>query len=137
MVFASLNKRNILVSVNIPDELPVMKGDRTQLMQVILNLLKNSIEAIDFYAVDKYISITVTIHPDLLTLQIRDSGKGFDEATRKKLFIRGFTTKSSGTGLGLDHCRAILERHGGTIDISSDGPGKGALTTIKFKSIDV
>lgn len=132
MLYASLNKRDISVLQNIPDEVPLIKGDRTKLMQVILNLLKNSIEAIDIYAVDKTISVNIFNHPDALVLQIRDSGKGFDEETRKKLFTRGFTTKSSGSGLGLDHCRAILESHQACIDITSEGPGKGALTNIKF-----
>ena len=50
----NLNKRNITVSQNIPDELPVIAGDRTRLMQVILNILKNSIEAIDIYAAENY-----------------------------------------------------------------------------------
>ncbi len=133
MVFASLNKRSITVSQDIPDDLPSIKGDRTKLMQVILNILKNSIEAIDIYAVDKSISISITNHTVILELQIKDSGKGFDDATGQKLFTRGFTTKSSGSGLGLDHCRGILESFGNTIDIISEGPGKGALTTIKFK----
>jgi signal transduction histidine kinase len=133
MLFASLNKRTITISQNIPDELPIIKGDRTKLMQVILNVLKNSIEAIDFYAIDKVISIDVTNDNDSLTLKIQDSGKGFDEETGKKLFTRGFTTKSSGTGLGLEHCRAILESHGSSIQITSEGPGKGAITTIKLK----
>lgn len=132
MLYASLNKRNIDVSQNMPDEVSLIKGDRTKLMQVILNLLKNSIEAIDIYAVDKTISITIINHTDSLVLQIKDSGKGFDAETSRKLFTRGFTTKSSGSGLGLDHCRAILESHQACIDITSEGPGKGALTTIKF-----
>lgn len=132
MLYASLNKRNIVVSQNIPDEVSLIKGDRTKLMQVILNLLKNSIEAIDIYAVDKTISITIINHPDSLVLQIKDSGKGFDAETGRKLFTRGFTTKASGSGLGLEHCRAILESHHACIDISSEGPGKGALTNIKF-----
>ncbi|MEP7377228.1 MAG: HAMP domain-containing sensor histidine kinase [Chitinophagaceae bacterium] len=133
MLFASLNKRNITVSQDIPGDLPLINGDRTKLMQVILNILKNSIEAIDVYAVEKSISITIASGPGLLTLRIQDSGKGFDEATGKKLFTRGFTTKSSGTGLGLSSCRAIIESYDGTIDIASCGPGKGAVTTIEFK----
>lgn len=132
MLYASLNKRNIAVLQNIPDEVSLIKGDRTKLMQVILNLLKNSIEAIDIYAVDKTISITIINTPDSLVLQIKDSGKGFDAETGRKLFTRGFTTKSSGSGLGLDHCRVILESHQACINITSEGPGKGALTTIKF-----
>ena len=133
MVFASLNKRNITVTLDVPKNLPVIKGDRTKLMQVILNIIKNSIEAIDIYAVEKSIAITACTQNDSIILNINDSGKGFDDETGKKIFTRGFTTKRTGTGLGLDHCRAILEGHDGTIDITSDGPGKGAQTIIKFK----
>ena len=134
MVFASLNKRNITIFRDIPGGLPVINGDRTRLMQVILNILKNSIEAIDVYAAEKSISVSIANPANLLVLQIRDSGKGFDEATGKRLFTRGFTTKSSGTGLGLNSCRAIIEDCDGKINITSDGPEKGALTTITFKT---
>lgn len=133
MVFASLNKRNITVTLDVPKNLPVIKGYRTKLMQVILNIIKNSIEAIDIYAVEKSIAITAFIQNDSIILNINDSGKGFNDETGKKIFTRGFTTKRTGTGLGLDHCRAILEGHDGTINITSDGPGKGAQTIIKFK----
>ena len=70
---------------------------------------------------------------DLLVLQVHDSGNGFDGTIGRQLFERGFTTKSSGTGLGLNSCRAIIESFEGTIDITSEGPGKGALATIAFK----
>ncbi|MEO7922252.1 MAG: HAMP domain-containing sensor histidine kinase [Chitinophagaceae bacterium] len=133
MLSASLNKRNIAVTQDVPTGLPLIKGDRTQLMQVILNILKNSIEAIDMYAVDKSISISTSVQAGLLILNIRDNGKGFDEKTASQLFTRGFTTKSTGTGIGLDHCRAILEEHGGSIDITSNGIDTGAHTIIKFK----
>lgn len=133
MLYASLNKRNITVDLDVNENLPVIKGDRTKLMQVILNILKNSIEAIDVYAVEKSIAVRASISTNTLSLEIQDSGKGFDEETGNKIFTRGFTTKKSGTGLGLDHCRAILEGHDGTIIIESKGLGKGALTTIKFK----
>jgi len=133
MLYASFAKRNITISRDIPDKLPVIEGDHTRLMQVILNLLKNCIEAIDVYAVEKSIVLTASYDAGILALQIRDSGKGFDEESGKKFFTRGFTTKSSGTGLGLSSCRTIIEDHNGTVDITSDGPGKGALTTIKFK----
>src|SRR5437762_426527 len=59
MLLASIEKRSIKVSVNIPDGLPLINGDRTRLMQVILNILKNSIEAIDLNAEEKYISLCV------------------------------------------------------------------------------
>jgi len=133
MLFASMEKRGILLSFNIPVEMPLIQCDRTRLMQVILNILKNSIEAIDINGVKKIISLNVFTRDGLLILQVHDSGNGFDQATGSKLFERGFTTKPSGTGLGLNNCRVLLESFNGTIDITSEGPGKGALTTIGFK----
>jgi signal transduction histidine kinase len=133
MLYASIEKRAISVSINIPEKLPDMRADRTKLMQVILNILKNSIEAIDVNAEEKHISITVKVNNDFIKVQVQDTGHGFDAETGKKLFVRGFTTKAAGTGLGLNNCRIIIESHEGTIGITSDGFGKGALTTIEFK----
>lgn len=133
MLVASLEKRGIKVLINVPEKLPVIMGDRTQLMQVILNILKNSIEAIDVTAVEKTIHINATVHTDNFEIKIQDNGHGFDTATGTKLFERGFTTKASGSGIGLSSCRAIVESHDASIDISSEGFGKGCLTIIKFK----
>jgi signal transduction histidine kinase len=133
MLLASIDKRGIKISVNIPDSLPVVNGDRTRLMQVVLNILKNSIEAIDMNAPEKNISLTVSTHDDRLILKAEDNGHGFDAATGKQLFERGFTTKASGSGLGLSSCKTIIESHDGTINITSEGFGKGSLTTIEFK----
>jgi len=133
MLFATVDKNAIAVSLDFPQEQPAIKGDRTRLMQLILNILKNSIEAIDINAAVKTISLRIQKQEDLLILQVLDSGNGFDEATAGRLFDRGFTTKSSGAGLGLYNSRTIAESHEGSIALISDGPGKGALTTIRFK----
>jgi signal transduction histidine kinase len=101
-------------------------------MQVILNVLKNSIEAIDVYAANRTVSIKASANNEMLILKIKDSGKGFDKETAEKIFTRGFTTKKTGTGLGLEHCRNILREHDGSIEITSDGPGEGAETTLLF-----
>jgi two-component system sensor histidine kinase/response regulator len=132
MLSASSDKMKINVALNIPAESPVIKGDRTKLMQVVLNILKNSMESIDFHAPEKNIDLAIRTAGDELVLQVKDSGKGFDGTTAEKIFTRGFTTKSSGSGIGLYNCRTIVESHQGTINISSEGPGRGALTTIRF-----
>jgi len=132
MLFASLDKRQIIVSLSIEPEHPVIKGDRTNLMQVILNLLKNSIEAIDIRSVERVISIELKANTQFLVLTVQDSGDGFDETVKSKLFNRGFTTKETGSGLGLYNCKTIIESHAGTIDLTSPGPGKGSTVTIKF-----
>lgn len=133
MFFASLEKRKISISVSIPNELPEFYGHRPRLLQVMLNLLKNSIEAIDINAPEREIAIAATSGQGLLIITVRDNGHGFDEATAGRLFQRGFTTKPSGSGFGLNSSRAIIESYGGTIDIASEGRGKGAITTIHFK----
>lgn len=133
MQLASMEKRNITILREISEEIPSIKGDRTRLMQVIMNILKNSIEAIDVSATEKTIHIKLSKTSETAILEVRDSGCGFDADTGRRIFGRGFTTKTSGTGLGLHSCRAIIESHGGTMEIFSEGPGKGATTTITLK----
>jgi signal transduction histidine kinase len=134
MLLASIDRRSIDLSMDIAIDIPVIMGDNTKLMQVVLNLLKNSIEAIPWDAREKTISIRVYKKDELLILELQDSGNGFDETTASRLFERGFTTKSSGSGLGLSNCRSIIENHAGTIDITSKGIGYGALTMVKFNA---
>jgi signal transduction histidine kinase len=133
MLFGSIEKMAIAVYLDVPEKLPAIKGDRTRLMQVMLNVLKNSIESIDINAPEKNISFSSTVNNDQLMLKIKDNGNGFDKEIADRLFKRGFTTKSSGTGLGLYNCKAIIESHEGTIDITSEGQGKGSVITIGFK----
>jgi signal transduction histidine kinase len=61
-----------------------------------------------------------------------DNGIGFSPEMEEKLFERGFTTKRTGSGIGLYECRSIIESHGGTITIESKGIGTGASTIIKL-----
>lgn len=133
ILFASLDKSAITVDLNIPDDIPELRGDRTRLMQVILSILKNSLDAMDKKTAEKTISFLAHTRHNQLILQVRDSGNGFSEATARQLFKRGFSTKPTGTGLGLYNCKAILESHGGDIDVISEGPGKGSVATVKFK----
>jgi PAS domain S-box-containing protein len=134
MLFATIDKIGIAMSVNVSVEKPIIKGDRTKLMQLMLNVLKNSIEAIDKEAIEKNISINVYSRSDILEIQVSDTGNGFNKSTAVHLFERGFSTKSSGSGLGLHNSRSIVESHDGTIDLTSEGLGKGSLTTISFKT---
>jgi signal transduction histidine kinase len=133
MMFANIEKKGINLSLSIPPERVEIKGDRTKLMQVLLNILKNSIEAIEMDENEKTISINLSDTGDCAQLTITDSGKGFDQQTARHLFDRGYTTKSTGTGLGLYNCKAIIESHAGNIAIESNGIGMGSKTTISIK----
>lgn len=137
ILYASLEKNGIEVEMDVPEDLPTLKGDRTRLMQVIMSVLKNSVEAIDKDTATKVIRIkaftTNTPSDNRLEIQIRDSGIGFGSAVGCRLFERSFTTKPGSRGLGLYNCKAILESHAGTIDITSEGIARGALARISFK----
>ncbi|RVU02497.1 HAMP domain-containing histidine kinase [Mucilaginibacter limnophilus] len=132
MVLANLEKKGITLSVSLPTEAVYVKGDRTKLMQVILNLLKNSIEAIGFEAEKKQITMRLFEADNKVQLTLTDTGTGFDEEVGKHLFERGYTTKNTGSGLGLYNCRSIIESHSGQIEMTSNGPGTGTSTFIEF-----
>jgi PAS domain S-box-containing protein len=132
MLFASIDKKGIQFSVNVQPGTYTVKGDHTKLMQVILNIVKNSIEAINGDAKEKNIAVNMYTADNVIELTVRDNGQGFDAKTADLFFVRGFTTKKNGTGLGLYNCRTIIESHSGSFDIKSDGPGCGAVTTIRF-----
>ena len=132
MVHGTVEKKGIRMYIHVPAEPVIIKGDRTKLMQVILNILKNSIEAIDSDAENREIKLNLAKNAQEITLTISDTGKGFDEQTGTNLFQRGYTTKSTGTGLGLYNCRSIIESHSGGITLHSAGHGLGATTNIIF-----
>ena len=136
MLLASLEKKRIKLHANIAPGTFIINGDQTKLMQVILNVLKNSVEAIDMEADEKDITISLQASSTLIELKVKDNGKGFSPETGARLFERGFTTKSNGTGLGLYNCRSIIESHAGEFNIASTGVDKGAEVTIAFKQID-
>jgi PAS domain S-box-containing protein len=132
MLFSSIDKMAIAVSLNIPSDLPIIKGDRTKLMQLILNILKNSIDAINKDATEKNIRINAFTKAGCLIIEVKDSGCGIDKSINGRVFEKGYSTKSA-AGLGLYNCRAIAESHEATVDVTSKGLGQGATTTIGFK----
>lgn len=133
MLFASIDKKGITVNLDMKEEQPVIKGDRTKLTQVMLNVLRNSIEAIERDTAEKTISVGIHSTDKDLAIVVKDTGKGFTEEVESQLFNKDFTTKSSATGMGLYGCRAILESHDASIELKSAGEGKGAIAKIRFR----
>jgi PAS domain S-box-containing protein len=132
MLLASFDKKEVQFKTIIKPGNHIIKGDHTKLMQVILNVLKNSLEAIDFAAPEKNITVSLEGKNNSIELNVSDNGSGFDKETGEHFFERGFTTKKNGTGLGLYNCKSIIESHAGSFEIKSNGTGLGAVTTIKF-----
>jgi signal transduction histidine kinase len=108
--------------------LPLIKGHRGQLREVIFNLINNAIEAMEI-ATNRRRVLSVRTEfrgGDAIAVAIQDSGPGIDPKQLDSIFGAFVTTKAHGTGLGLAICRMIIERHGGQLTASSDGKS-GAL----------
>ncbi|HYF31678.1 MAG TPA: HAMP domain-containing sensor histidine kinase [Chitinophagaceae bacterium] len=88
--------------------------DKTQINRLLTNLLQNAIEACDNRDVRR-VSLTEEIQGDSILLKITDNGEGIPDTMRQKIFVPNFTTKSSGTGLGLAMSKAIVEQAKGDI----------------------
>ncbi len=107
-------------------------GNRSELVEVISNLILNAIDAISG---DGNINIDAHVESENVILHISDDGIGMDADTVKRIFDPYFTTKGRlGTGLGLAMVYAIINRHSGEITVESE-PGKGTVFTIKLPAI--
>jgi PAS domain S-box-containing protein len=117
-------KNGVSVQKDLAQGLPLIKGDRVQLQQVILNLIMNAIEAMS--GVDEgtreLIISTRKAEPDSVLVGVRDSGPGLAPATLERVFDAFYTTKSAGLGMGLSICRTIIEAHGGRLWATANIP---------------
>lgn len=119
--------KNIAIALKVENGDICLRGDREKVKQVLLNIVKNSIEAVSTGDV-----ITIDAEPtgEQVTISITDSGPGIPEEIRQKIFSPFFTTKKQGTGLGLSVSKRIIEDHPrSSLEIQSQN-GKGTLVKI-------
>ena len=112
------------------DEEIIAKLDRTQLIRVVTNLVKNAIQAVP-EVVSPHILVSVTSEDEFVKITVADNGIGIEEEFKDKIFEPKFTTKSSGMGLGLGMVKNIVETYKGSIDFTSQ-PEKGTVFTVRF-----
>jgi PAS domain S-box-containing protein len=124
----SAQTKNIEIIKNYPPEKFECLIDVEQFRQVVLNLLRNSVQALPEGG-----KIEVLTRPikDKVIFKISDSGVGMDEQTQKQLFNPFFTTKEGGTGLGLSTVKKIVDAHKGEIEIESE-KSKGTTVTVSL-----
>ena len=106
------------------------KFDRTQLIRVITNLVKNATQALKDVS-DPHILVIVEEEEDMVCVSISDNGSGISEENKSKVFEPKFTTKSSGMGLGLAMVKNIVETYKGTISFVSK-QNKGTIFNVRF-----
>jgi PAS domain S-box-containing protein len=123
---SELQSKRVILRHELADDLPPVIGDRVQLQQVILNLLRNASDAMS--GVDdrprELLIRTECDEGDRVRLSVKDAGVGFTPQAGDKLFEAFFTTKSDGMGIGLSISRSIIEAHRGRLwATANDGPG--------------
>jgi PAS domain S-box-containing protein len=121
-----LHRNGVVLRQELSDDLPTITGDRVQLQQVILNLLRNASDAM--VGVDdrqrQLLVRTERESGDGVRVSVRDAGVGIDPQSMNKLFDAFYTTKNDGMGMGLSVSRSIIERHHGRLWAEpNDGPG--------------
>jgi len=122
---SELQRNGVSLRYQFAERLPTIKGDRIQLQQVILNLLRNASDAMR--NVDdrpRELLVMTESESEQVRLKVRDAGIGIDTADADKLFESFYTTKVDGMGIGLSVSRSIIEAHNGRLwAMANDGPG--------------
>jgi len=118
----------VSVQTQLAEELIPVEGDRIQLQQVLLNLVLNAAEAMSSVEEGaRELLISTEQHQASTLVAVRDSGPGIDPAYIERVFDAFYTTKSSGTGMGLSICRSIIHAHGGKLWVEANEPRGAAF----------
>jgi two-component system, sporulation sensor kinase E len=127
-----IKDRDIVVEQELRSDLPLLELDRDQMKQAFYNVIKNSFEAIKSRGI---LRIRTDIDDSHVTVRFTDSGGGISPENLSRVFEPYFTTKTSGTGLGLLIVRRIVREHGGELSIESS-EGKGLTVTIRLPHVN-
>lgn len=129
-----LRKKEITLSFDLKNDLPLISADSKHLQQIIVNLITNAIDAIEkkgTITLKTYVEDYPENNLKLVCLTVEDDGVGIAEEDLDKIFNPFFTKKPSGTGLGLAITQKLLYKYNGTIEVQSR-LGEGTAITIKF-----
>jgi signal transduction histidine kinase len=130
---AELHSHHIAVRTTLNETIPDVMADRVQLQQVMLNLIKNGVEAMSS-VVDSSRVLHLKTEFDSsqnIVVTVEDSGTGIDPENIERIFNRFFTTKTQGMGMGLAICRSIIEAHNGRLWAEA-GVDQGSLFRISL-----
>ncbi|HOE95210.1 MAG TPA: ATP-binding protein [Candidatus Sumerlaeota bacterium] len=119
-------QQEISVNYHLPEEPVLIIGSEDWLKQAVLNITINALEAMDRGG---RLTIRLHVKEHVATLLVEDTGSGISQEDLEKIWNMHFTTKSSGTGIGLYVSRSVIQSHGGSIDVMSV-PGEGSLFRI-------
>jgi PAS domain S-box-containing protein len=129
---ADFKQHNIQIKFELAKNIPAVNVDKVQIEQVILNLIRNSIDSLKELAAGRERKLVIRAYlndHNRIEVGVKDSGKGIKESERTRVLMPFFTTKTTGMGMGLSISRSIVEAHGGILYFNT-AEGKG--TTFYF-----
>jgi two-component system sensor kinase FixL len=129
LVLAGHNRR-VTLTLDIAPDAAVAFIDRVQIQQVLLNLMRNAVEAMSD-SPERVLTIRTRAEGERAVVTVHDTGPGLSEAVRARLFQPFVTSKTEGLGVGLSISRTIIENHGGQLKLSNDA-GAGAAFTFSL-----
>lgn len=126
-----LSDKNIALEINVDPEGMELSADRAMIEQVLVNLVKNAIQAFD-EELEKSIKLEAHFsEKGRAVIHVKDNGSGIEQEVLERIFIPFFTTKKTGSGIGLSLSRQIMRQHQGSISVKSE-INKGTEFTLKF-----
>jgi len=132
MLRGEMEERKINLVKNLDPDLSRCRIDEVKMHEVMMNIIKNSIEAVEEGGT---IEVKSWNDGNKVFVQVRDNGEGIQSDRMNRIFSPFYTTKDHGSGLGLAFAHRIIKDHGGNITVSSSS-GKGATFTISVQSVD-
>lgn len=127
--------KRVAVSLDLAENLPLIRGDAAQLHRAFTNLFCN---ALQYTPEEGHVDMRTRERDGIVVITLSDTGPGIDQANQARVFERFFRTdgmhSTSGIGLGLPIARAIIEAHAGVIELQSQ-PGQGSIFTIQFPAL--
>jgi signal transduction histidine kinase len=128
LCISELKQNSIKLTFTLDNNLPPVYVDHIQIEQVIINLIRNSVDALQSLPPKQQRQITIHSRLTLdnrIQVRIKDNGQGLNKDQQQKILTPFYTTKTDGMGMGLSICRSIIEAYDGTLHFNSE-PGKGS-----------
>jgi signal transduction histidine kinase len=133
---ADLERHGVVLDVDAPASIPPVLIDTLQIQQVIINLIRNAVDAIaEAGRYDGRITVTAERDGGLVSICVHDNGPGFEAGLIERAIAPFSSTKPDGMGLGLSLCRSIVEAHGGKLSIGGDPTGAKVMFTLRIAKV--
>lgn len=134
LLHGEFSAHDVTVRIDLAQNIPLARGNKVQIQQVIMNLLMNAVHALDaIRRTERHIRLSAAASNDGVRVSVLDQGPGIDEELLEQLFTPFVASQKGGLGMGLVICRRIVERNGGRIWVERTGPsGTEVCFTLPF-----